>query len=88
MLCVDVAFITSSGSPYNDYAAVALQSVPEPSSLVLAAVALVGVAGLIGAARRSGAEPSQPLEARAADVTAIRPGRPDDLVHPSPVCQG
>ena len=47
MLCVDVAFMTSSGSPYNDYAAVALQSVPEPSSLVLAAAALVGVAALI-----------------------------------------
>ena len=46
MLCVDVAFITGSGSPYNDYAVVALQSVPEPSSLVLAAVGLLGVAGM------------------------------------------
>jgi PEP-CTERM motif len=46
-LNIDVAFITGSGSPYNDYAAVALLSVPEPSSLVLAAMALVGVAGLI-----------------------------------------
>jgi hypothetical protein len=50
-LNLDVAFMTNDGSPYNDYGVVALQSVPEPSSVVLAAVGFVGAAGL-GAARR------------------------------------
>jgi hypothetical protein len=49
-LCVDVAFLTNDGSPYADYGAVALQSIPEPSSLVLAVMGLLGVGGL--AARR------------------------------------
>lgn len=51
-LTLDVAFITDSGSPYNDYAAVALQSVPEPSSVVLAALGFLGIAGVAIARRR------------------------------------
>jgi hypothetical protein len=50
-LSVDVAFMTNDGSPFNDYGAVALQSVPEPSSVVLAAMGLLVVVGR-GIARR------------------------------------
>ncbi len=49
-LCIDVAFMTNDGSPYNDYGIVALQSVPEPSSLFLVVVGLLGATAL--AARR------------------------------------
>ncbi len=45
-LCVDVAFMTNDGSPYNDYGIVALQSVPEPSSFVLGAAGFLGAMGL------------------------------------------
>ncbi len=52
ILTLDVAFITDSGSPYNDYGAVALFSVPEPSSMVLAALGFLGAAGAVIARRR------------------------------------
>ncbi len=55
MLCIDVAFLTNGGTTsYPDYAAVELQSIPEPSSLVLAALGIAGAAGMI-ARRRAGA---------------------------------
>jgi hypothetical protein len=49
-LSLDAAFLTNDGSPYADYGIVALQSVvPEPSSLILAAL---GAAGMLGYALR------------------------------------
>ncbi len=52
MLCVDVAFMTNDGTPFSDYGIVALQSVPEPSSLVLAVLGLLGTTGLAVRRRR------------------------------------
>ena len=52
MLSLDVAFMTNDGTPFNDYGVVALQSVPEPSSLVLAVLGFVGAAGLAVRRRR------------------------------------
>jgi hypothetical protein len=49
VLTLDVAFLTSDGSPYDDYGVVALQSVPEPSSLVMA---VIGTLGMVGYALR------------------------------------
>lgn len=51
-LSLDVAFMTSDGSPFNDYGIVALSSCPEPSSLVLAAVGFGAV--IVLAARSRG----------------------------------
>jgi PEP-CTERM motif len=59
VLSVDVAFMTSDGSPFSDYGAVALFSVPEPSSVILAAIGLIGTAALAVRHRRGG-----PLHAR------------------------
>jgi PEP-CTERM motif len=42
---LDAAFLTNDGGPFADYGIVVLQSVPEPSSLVLAGLAAVGPAG-------------------------------------------
>jgi hypothetical protein len=53
MLCLDVAFMTSDGSPYNDYGVVALQSVPEPSSLILVTMGLFGAAGMAALRRKA-----------------------------------
>ena len=39
VLSLDVAFLTNDGSPYADYGIVALESVPEPSSLILGVTA-------------------------------------------------
>jgi len=44
-LKLDAAFLTNDGSPYADYGIVALQTVPEPSSLILAALGAIGMAG-------------------------------------------
>ncbi len=46
VLSLDVAFLTNDGSPYADYGIVALESVPEPSSLILGVTAALGLAGL------------------------------------------
>jgi hypothetical protein len=56
-LSVDVAFLTNDGSPFSDYGAVALQSVPEPSSLVAFAVGVVGVAVGVARHRRDRGKP-------------------------------
>jgi hypothetical protein len=46
ILSLDVAFMTSDGSPYNDYGVVALVSVPEPSSLTMTLMAVtISLAG-------------------------------------------
>ncbi len=42
---IDSAFLTNDGGNYADYGIVALQSLPEPSSLILAALGLIGVGG-------------------------------------------
>jgi PEP-CTERM motif len=52
MLSLDVAFMTNDGSPFSDYGAVALQSVPEPSSLILGGLGLASAAGLAVRQRR------------------------------------
>ncbi len=52
-LSLDVAFLTNDGSPYADYGIVALFSVPEPSSVILAALAAIGIAAF-GLCRRGG----------------------------------
>jgi hypothetical protein len=44
-LSLDAAFLTNDGSPYADYGIVALQSIPEPSSLILALVGAMVMAG-------------------------------------------
>jgi hypothetical protein len=44
-LSLDAAFLTNDGGPFADYGIVVLQSVPEPSSLVLFAIASIGLAG-------------------------------------------
>jgi PEP-CTERM motif-containing protein len=44
-LMIDTAFLTNDGGNYADYGIVALQSVPEPSSLILAALGGIGVGG-------------------------------------------
>jgi PEP-CTERM motif len=44
-LSLDAAFMTNDGGPIADYGIVALQSVPEPASLVLAVMATIGLAG-------------------------------------------
>ncbi len=45
-LTLDTAFLTNDGSPYADYGIVALQSVvPEPSSLMIAALGAIAMAG-------------------------------------------
>lgn len=46
-LTLDTAFLTSDGSPYDDYGIVALQSVPEPSSVVMAAIGMLGMVGYV-----------------------------------------
>lgn len=51
-ICIDAAFLTTSGSPYQDYAAIALQSVPEPSGLFLAVTGLVAAVGYASRRRR------------------------------------
>jgi hypothetical protein len=48
-LTLDAAFLTNDGSPYDDYGIVALQSVPEPSSVVMA---VVGTLWMVGYALR------------------------------------
>ncbi len=57
-LSVDVAFMTNDGSPFNDYGVVALNSCPEPSSIVLATV---GMCGVVVLAARRGAWSKRPL---------------------------
>ena len=45
-ISLDAAFMTSDGGPFDDYGIVALQSVPEPSSLMIAiAASAIGLAG-------------------------------------------
>jgi hypothetical protein len=45
-LSLDVAFLTSDGSPYSDYGIVAVAAVvPEPSNLLVAAVGILGMVG-------------------------------------------
>jgi hypothetical protein len=45
VLSLDAAFMTNDGGPFDDYGIVALQSVPEPTSLVLLALSTaVGLA--------------------------------------------
>lgn len=44
-LTLDAAFLTNDGSPYDDYGIVALASVPEPSSVVMA---LIGTFATVG----------------------------------------
>jgi hypothetical protein len=51
-LSVDVAFLTNDGSPYTDYGAVALQSVPEPSSLVGFALGIMVMTAIVARRRR------------------------------------
>jgi hypothetical protein len=46
-IAVDAAFLTNDGSPYADYGIVALFSVPEPSSVILAVFGMFGVAGIV-----------------------------------------
>jgi hypothetical protein len=50
-LNIDAAFLTSDGGAFSDYGIIALQSVPEPSSLVLFAAGSIGVAGIAVAKR-------------------------------------
>jgi hypothetical protein len=45
-LSIDAAFMTNDGGPFDDYGIIALQSVPEPSSVILAALGLCGAMGL------------------------------------------
>jgi len=47
VLSIDNAFMTSDGSPFNDYGISVLYAVPEPSSLVLLALGLGGLIGLL-----------------------------------------
>jgi PEP-CTERM motif len=42
-LSLDAAFLTGDGGPFADYGIIALQSVPEPSSLILLAAGLIGL---------------------------------------------
>ena len=51
-LSLDAAFMTSDGGPFDDYGIIALQSVPEPSSLVLLSIAVIGLAGWAARKRR------------------------------------
>jgi hypothetical protein len=51
VLSLDVAFLTNDGSPFSDYGAVAMQSVPEPSALILGGL---GFASAVGLATRRG----------------------------------
>ncbi len=46
-LMIDSAFLTNDGGNYADYGIVALQSLPEPSSLLLAALGTIAVAGCV-----------------------------------------
>ena len=67
-LTLDAAFVTSDGSPYDDYGIIGLQSVPEPSSVVMAAIGTLVDGGL-----RIAPEPEQGRSLlRSAPVT---PGR-------------
>ena len=52
VITLDAAFLTNDGSPYADYGIVALVSVPEPSSLILAALGALGAIGMAGHALR------------------------------------
>ena len=45
VLSLDAAFLTNDGGNYADYGIVALQSIPEPSSLILAALGGIGLGG-------------------------------------------
>jgi hypothetical protein len=55
VLQVDSAFLTNDGGNYADYGIVALQSVPEPSTLILALMGTIGLARLASRRNRSGA---------------------------------
>jgi hypothetical protein len=44
-LSIDAAFLTQDGGPFDDYGIIALESVPEPSSVVLLVAGLVVIAG-------------------------------------------
>jgi len=57
-LTLDAAFLTNDGSPYPDYGVVALQSVPEPSSMIVAALGAIGMLGYALARRRARADRS------------------------------
>jgi len=50
-LTLDAAFLTSDGYPYDDYGLIAVQSVPEPSSVVMAVIGMLWMVGY--ALRRS-----------------------------------
>jgi hypothetical protein len=52
-LTLDAAFLTNDGSPYPDYGIVALQSIPEPATITLAALGALGVAGIALGRRRA-----------------------------------
>jgi hypothetical protein len=52
-LSLDAAFLTQDGGPFADYGIVALQSVPEPSSLILLAAGAIAVAGYVVHASRT-----------------------------------
>jgi hypothetical protein len=55
-LSIDAAFLTQDGGAFGDYGIIALQSVPEPSSVVLLAAGLIGIAGYAKRRRRTRAQ--------------------------------
>jgi hypothetical protein len=63
-ISLDAAFLTNDGSPYADYGIVAMQSVPEPSSLITAAMGVIGMAGFALCRRQSRLNESTPRRGR------------------------